>query len=139
MNKILALILLVNFSFASMPEFAHKKVFKLKKDEQAYVYIREKGNNDWEVFNFSWTLYDSLNLVVHTKFRKFPRQVMLSLRRGLELYKQNILPAKLKVNEDDIILYMEFFKFDKNIAYFNIMFKDKTNRIKVEFKPNQNE
>lgn len=140
MNKILfALIFCVNSLFASVPVFEHNKIFNLKKDEKAYVYLREKGEEKWDIFEFSWTLYDGLNLVVHSKFRKYPRQIMLSLRHGLKFYKQTILPPLAKPYGDDVWLYLEFNKFEKAKARFAVYISDKAQRIEVKFEPEKEE
>lgn len=135
MNKIFILLFAVCLSYGGTPEFQHVKKFLLKKDEKAYVYLREKGDEKFDIFEFSWTLYDGTNLVVHSKFRRYPRQIMLSLRRGLELYKQTILPPLANEFGDDVWLYLEFDKFEKGKALLIVYLLDPSARIEAKFKP----
>ncbi len=122
-------------------KFEYAKNFKLKKDEKAYVYVTEKGTARREVFIFSWTLYDGLNLVINSKFRKYPRQIMLSLRPALRLYKQSLLPPVriATAQKEEVMIYLDFEAFERGKATINAYVWDKSNRVDVEFKPDSGE
>lgn len=52
--------------------------------------IKELGyDNGVQNFDFYWTLFDNTNIVVHSKFRKYPRQFVMSLRRNLDWVTPN--------------------------------------------------
>ncbi|TWO28703.1 hypothetical protein [Campylobacter hyointestinalis] len=141
MSRVLWLLLLsffsLNFSLnAAGPSFEHAKKFELKKDEKAYVFITDRREGIEDIFEFSWTLFDNTNMVLHTKFRKYPRQIVLSLRRGLELYKQIVLPHLRKEIEGEVMLYLEFKDFKKGIGTFMVYIDDDAKRVNVRFEPN---
>ncbi|RAZ50310.1 hypothetical protein [Campylobacter hyointestinalis] len=141
MNRVLWLLLLsffsLNFSLnAAGPSFEHAKKFELKKDEKAYVFITDRREGIEDIFEFSWTLFDNTNMVLHTKFRKYPRQIVLSLRRGLELYKQIVLPHLRKEIEGEVMLYLEFKDFKNGIGTFMVYIDDDAKRVNVRFEPN---
>lgn len=139
MNKIFILLFVACLSYGGVPKFNHTKSFTLKKDEKAFVYLRQNGEENFDIFEFSWTLYDGTNLVVHSKFRRYPRQIMLSLRRGLELYKQMILSPLAKEFSDGVWLYLEFNKFEKNNALLSVYILDPAGRVEAKFEPDQGE
>lgn len=141
MSRVLWLLLLsffsLNFSLnAAGPSFEHAKKFELKKDEKAYVFITDRREGIEDIFEFSWTLFDNTNIVLHTKFRKYPRQIVLSLRRGLELYKQIVLPHLRKEIEGEVMLYLEFKDFKNGIGTFMVYIDDDAKRVNVRFEPN---
>ncbi|RAZ26567.1 hypothetical protein [Campylobacter hyointestinalis] len=141
MSRVLWLLLLsffsLNFSLnAAGPSFEHAKKFELKKDEKAYVFITDRREGIEDIFEFSWTLFDNTNMVLHTKFRKYPRQIVLSLRRGLELYKQVVLPHLRKEIEGEVMLYLEFKDFKNGIGTFMVYIDDDAKRVNVRFEPN---
>lgn len=129
------LLFFLSFAKASEPEFAFERIFKLKKDEKAYLYITEKKTQIKEIFEFSWTLYDGLNLVTHTKFRKYPRQIMLSTRRALSLYSQSVLPTMANPYTDEVRVYLEFVKFQKGRAHIKLLVRDIAKRVDLEYYP----
>lgn len=125
----------LSFLSASEPEFAFERIFKLKKDEKAYLYITEKKTQIKEIFEFSWTLYDGLNLVTHTKFRKYPRQIMLSTRRALSLYSQSVLPTMANPYTDEVRVYLDFVKFQNGRAHLKLLVRDLAKRVDLEYHP----
>lgn len=77
---------------ASEPTFDYTYKFILKKDETS-VQIKEIGYEDKvQNFDFYWTLFDNTNIIVHSKFRKYPRQFVMSLRRNLDWVTQTLIP-----------------------------------------------
>ena len=128
-------VLLSSLAMAKEPEFSHERIFKLKKDEKAYVFITEKATQIKETFEFSWTLYDGLNLVVHSKLRKYPRQIMLSTRRALNLYSQSVLFTRQNPYTDEVRVYLEFIKFEKNKAHIKALVRDLKKRVDIEYYP----
>ncbi|PPB59937.1 hypothetical protein [Campylobacter hyointestinalis] len=137
MSRVLWLLLLSFFSLnAAGLNFEYAKKFELKKDEKAYVFITDRRDGIEDIFEFSWTLFDNTNMVLHTKFRKYPRQIVLSLRRGLELYKQIVLPHLRKEIEGEVMLYLEFKDFKKGIGTFMVYIDDNVKRVNVRFEPN---
>ena len=140
MSKFIAIFALcVNLALGSAPKFEHSALFTLAKDEKAYVHFREKGKEEWENFEFSWTLYDGLNLIIHSKFRKYPRQITLSLRQPLRLYKQSVLPPNSKPFVSEVWLYLDFERFENAKAQISAYIVDKTGRVEVEFTPKKEE
>lgn len=124
-----------SFAFAKAPDFAFEYIFELKKDEKAYLFLTEKTTQIKETFEFSWTLYDGLNLVVHSKFRKYPRQIMLSTRRALNLYSQSVLFTRKNPYRDEVRVYLEFLKFENGKAYINALVMDLDKRVDIEYYP----
>lgn len=137
MSRVLWLLLLSFFSLnAAELNLEYAKKFELKKDEKAYVFITDRREGIEDIFEFSWTLFDNTNMVLHTKFRKYPRQIVLSLRRGLELYKQIVLPHLRKEIEGEVMLYLEFKEFKKGVGTFMVYIGDNAKRVNVRFEPN---
>nr|WP_317845501.1 exporting protein [Campylobacter sp. LR185c] len=121
-------------SFCAEPEFAHIYDFKLNKDERASVEIKELGyENDVQNFDFYWTLFDNTNMIVHTKFRKYPRQFVMSLRRNLNWYSQTLIPDYTNPNIDRARLVFEFKDFSRGIATFRVYIEDRDSRLEVKF------
>lgn len=137
MSKILTIFLICFSLNAASPKFDYSKEFKLKKDEKASIIFTYKNDLSRDDFVFSWTLFDNTNLVLHTKFRKYPRQIVLSRRPGLELYRQNILTDLKSPLKDEVTLYLEFKNYEKGVATFMAYITDKTKRVEVEFLPNE--
>ena len=109
MSKIFALIaLLVALAFAKEPNFDPNSVhtFELKKDEWARVFITEKRTQRVETFDFRWTLFDSTNITVQSFFRRYPRQMVFSLRQGQNTYMQRVLPDFMMPPNESVSLYI---------------------------------
>ncbi|MBR8464107.1 hypothetical protein KDD93_05915 [Campylobacter sp. faydin G-24] len=121
--------------YAGAPKFdpAQTHTFELKKDEWARVFITEKATQKQDVFDFRWTLYDSTNIVVQSFFRRYPRQMSLSLRHGVDTYMQRILPDFTMPTTDAVKLYLSFVKFENRKASFNVNILDESKRIDVSF------
>lgn len=143
MNKIsfsfFALFFALSMLFAGKPEFSESQVFRLAKDQKAFVHVTLKGQETRESFEFSWTLYDGLNLVVHTKWRRYPKQLTFSLRRGLELHTQRLFLPVVNPYKDDVVLYLEFQSFENSKAKIKALILDKSKRVDVEFWPQMSE
>ncbi|ECZ4669599.1 exporting protein [Campylobacter upsaliensis] len=134
MKVFFTLIFLTISTFASAPIFEHIYKFELKKDERASVQIKELGYEDKvQNFDFYWTLFDNTNIIVHSKFRKFPRQFVLSLRRNLDWASQTLIPDYQNPHIDRARLILEFSDYKKGIATFTIYIEDKDSRLMVEF------
>lgn len=134
MFRIFAFLLLASSLFSATPSFEHSYKFTLKKDERASVQIKELGYEDKvENFDFYWTLFDTNKIIVHSKFRKFPRQFVLSLRRNLNWATQTLIPDYTKPNVDRARLILEFSKFEKGEAVFTVYIEDKESRLEVKF------
>jgi hypothetical protein len=121
------------------PKWTHQKEFILKKDEKAKIIFFERRHQIKDEFEFSWTLYDNTNLVVHTKFRKYPRQIVLSLRRGLEMYRQPILAFiknPLVDNEDLYLVFKEYRHYDGSVV-FDALIMDQSARVEIEYIPDR--
>ena len=99
-----------------------------------YISLKKKTQIK-EIFEFSWTLYDGLNLVTHTKFRKYPRQIMLSTRRALSLYSQSVLPTMANPYTDEVRVYLEFVKFQNGRAHLKLLVRDLAKRVDLEYHP----
>lgn len=125
--------------FAGKPQWNETQVFRLAKDQKAFIKIALKGSEIKEVYEFSWTLYDGLNLVVHTKWRRYPKQLNFSLRRGLELHSQQLFLPVVNPYKDEVRLYLEFQSFKDNKAKIKALLMDKAQRTDVEFWPQMEE
>ncbi len=113
--------------------FSEQHLFELKKDEWARVFVTEKGTSDRDSFDFRWTLFDNTNIIVHTRYRNYPRQLVMSLRRGLSLYKQSLIPDFRQPPMDIAWLYLEFENFKDGKGFFKVYIKDDQKRLDVEF------
>ena len=138
-KALLLYVFCASFANARPPQFASTREFLLAKDQKAYLLITEKATLRKERFEFSWTLYDGLNLVVLSKWRLYPRQIMFSRRPGLELYSQNILLARKNPYLDEVLVYIEFLSFEAGAAKFGVHVMDKSQRVDIEYYPDQEE
>lgn len=135
MNKIFLLLAFCAFGFGGPPTWEGQKLFWLKKDQKAFVHITLKGQEIKESFEFSWTLYDGLNLVVHTKWRKYPKQLTFSKRRGLELHGQRLFVPLANPYKDEVKLYLEFVSFKDGKAKIRALLRDISKRVDAQFWP----
>ncbi len=117
------------------PVFSTTQEFKLKKEERAYA-IFDDGSGVRDIFEFSWTLYDHTNLIVLTKLRGYPKQFVLSRRRGLELLRQEILPASRLEKQDGVELFLEFSGYERGTATLTLTVRDIANKMSLELYPN---
>lgn len=135
MSKILAVFFMFFLAFANAVDlgFSEQHLFELKKDEWARVFVTEKGTDDRDSFDFRWTLFDNTNIILHTRYRNYPRQLVMSLRRGLSLYKQSLIPDFRQPPMDIAWLYLEFENFKDGKGFFKVYIKDDQKRLDVEF------
>ncbi|WP_169973894.1 MULTISPECIES: hypothetical protein [unclassified Campylobacter] len=135
MSKILSVFFMFFLAFANAVDlgFSEQHLFELKKDEWARVFVTEKGTSDRDSFDFRWTLFDNTNIIVHTRYRNYPRQLVMSLRRGLSLYKQSLIPDFRQPPMDIAWLYLEFENFKDGKGFFKVYIKDDQKRLDVEF------
>lgn len=129
----------VGMLFGVAPKWTHHKEFILKKDEKAKVVLTDRIRLIRDEFEFSWTLYDNTNLVVHTKFRNYPRQIVLSLRRGLEIYHQPILAFIKNPLNDSVDLYLNFkeYRSSDGAVVLDTYIMDKAARVEIEYIPDR--
>ncbi|EAK9944008.1 exporting protein [Campylobacter lari] len=129
----LSLFLILNFLKAEV-FFDYTYKFTLSKDEKASVKIKEIDYPD-EIyyFDFSWTLFDQTNIIVHSKYKKYPRQFVMSLRRNLNWVDQTLVPDYKNPHIDRARLILEFSDFKKGEAIFTVYIEDKDKRLEVEF------
>ncbi|WP_373274575.1 hypothetical protein UPTC15622_00792 [Campylobacter lari] len=129
----LSLFLILNFLKAEV-FFDYTYKFTLSKDEKASVKIKEIDYPD-EIyyFDFSWTLFDQTNIIVHSKYKKYPRQFVMSLRRNLNWIDQTLVPDYKNPHIDRARLILEFSDFKKGEAIFTVYIEDKDKRLEVEF------
>lgn len=155
MRILLSIIILINFLTAD--DFTHRAKYKLKKDQAAWILIKKKTENKWHRFDFSWTLYsDRLNIILHTKYHNFVKQLVLATARKRGLFKQKLILTPHSPYDDDLSVFLEFvdFKAKNNIqtqtaqekdslntqikppyAVFNALIKDKNQILDIEFHP----
>ena len=129
-------IILFSFSLlnAAGPSFEHIYDYSLKKDEKARVKITELGfDTTPETFDFYWTLWDTNKIIIHTKYRNFVRQFVLSLRRNLNWATQTLIPDFTNPHIDRARLILEFRAFERKEAKFRIYIEDKESRLEVKF------
>ncbi|EAI4447787.1 exporting protein [Campylobacter lari] len=114
--------------------FDYTYKFTLSKDEKASVKIKEIDYpNEIYYFDFSWTLFDQTNIIVHSKYKKYPRQFVMSLRRNLNWVDQTLVPDYKNPHIDRARLILEFSDFKKGEAIFTIYIEDRDKRLEVEF------
>ncbi|EAH8848659.1 exporting protein [Campylobacter lari] len=133
MRLLLSLFLIFNFLKAEV-FFDYTYKFILSKDEKASVKIKEIDYPD-EIyyFDFSWTLFDQTNIIVHSKYKKYPRQFVMSLRRNLNWVDQTLVPDYKNPHIDRARLILEFSDFKKGEAIFTVYIEDKDKKLEVEF------
>ncbi|EAJ6140672.1 exporting protein [Campylobacter lari] len=133
MRLLLSLFLVFNFLKAEV-FFDYTYKFTLSKDEKASVKIKEIDYPD-EIyyFDFSWTLFDQTNIIVHSKYKKYPRQFVMSLRRNLNWVDQTLVPDYKNPHIDRARLILEFSDFKKGEAIFTVYIEDKDKKLEVEF------
>ncbi|XMD71345.1 hypothetical protein UPTC5083_00787 [Campylobacter lari] len=129
----LSLFLILNFLKAEV-FFDYTYKFTLSKDEKASVKIKEIDYPD-EIyyFDFSWTLFDQTNIIVHSRYKKYPRQFVMSLRRNLNWVDQTLVPDYKNPHIDRARLILEFSDFKKGEAIFTVYIEDRDKRLEVEF------
>lgn len=133
MSKIAVIFLLLFGSVNAAVIFEEEHLFELRKDEWARVFVTKKGTDERESFDFRWTLFDNTNIIVHTRYRNYPRQLVMSLRRGLETYKQTLIPDLRYPPSDRVALYLVFEDFKQGVAKFRVLINDDEQRVDVEF------
>ncbi|OCX42889.1 exporting protein [Campylobacter ornithocola] len=129
------LFLFLTFCFSKAEVFFdYTYKFTLSKDEKASVKIKEIDYPD-EIyyFDFSWTLFDQTNIIVHSRYKRYPRQFVMSLRRNLNWVDQTLVPDYKNPHIDRARLILEFSDFKKNEAIFTIYIEDRDKRLEVEF------
>lgn len=133
MRLFLSLFLILNFLKAEV-FFDYTYKFTLSKNEKASVKIKEIDYPD-EIyyFDFSWTLFDQTNIIVHSRYKKYPRQFVMSLRRNLNWVDQTLVPDYKNPHIDRARLILEFSDFKKGEAIFTVYIEDKDKRLEVEF------
>lgn len=133
MRLFLSLFLILNFLKAEV-FFDYTYKFTLSKDEKASVKIKEIDYPD-EIyyFDFSWTLFDRTNIIVHSRYKKYPRQFVMSLRRNLNWVDQTLVPDYKNPHIDKARLILEFSDFKKGEAIFTVYIEDRDKRLEVEF------
>ena len=133
MSKIAVIFLLLFGSVNAAVIFEEEHLFELRKDEWARVFVTKKGTDERESFDFRWTLFDNTNIIVHARYRNYPRQLVMSLRRGLETYKQTLIPDLRYPPSDRVALYLVFEDFKQGVAKFRVLINDDEQRVDVEF------
>ncbi|MCV3527747.1 exporting protein [Campylobacter lari] len=127
--------LFVSFCFLKAEVFFdYTYKFTLKKDEKARVWIKEIDYPDETYFfDFSWTLFDQTNIIVHSRYKKYPRQFVMSLRRNLNWVDQTLVPDYKNPHIDRARLILEFSDFKKDEAVFIVYIEDRDKKLEVKF------
>ena len=60
---------------------------------------------------------------------------MLSTRRALNLYSQSVLFTRQNPYTDEVRVYLEFIKFEKNKAHIKALVRDLKKRVDIEYYP----
>lgn len=131
--RLVFLLLFCNLCFAAQATFEHKYEFTLRKDERASVEITELSTSKVENFDFYWTLFDTNKIIIHSKFRKYPRQFVLSMKRNLNWATQTLIPDYTNPHIDRARLILEFSDFKDKEAKLSIYIEDKEARLMVKF------
>lgn len=163
MRKIIFIVLIFS-AFCFADEFKHKAKYKLNKDQAAWIMVKKKTQTKWQRYDFSWTLYqDTINIILHTKYNNFVKQIVLGMPKKRNLFKQKLYLTPKTPYDDDLSLFIEFDDFksknelsgitksntpDKQnspqdinskikppYAVFNVLVKDKKDTLDVEFFP----
>lgn len=116
-------------------DFSFEHKFVLKRNQKARVIVRDLEFEKKYFFDFSWTLYDFTNIIVHSRYRRWPRQFVLSMRRNLDWATQTLVP-NLRIPWEPTRLILEFkdFNIKKKTAVFMIYIEDKQGKVEVKFK-----
>lgn len=134
MRAFFAFLMIVSLMSGAQPYFEHTYEFVLEKDERASVEITERGfENLKQNFDFYWTLFDTNKIIIHTKFRRFPRQFVLSMKRNLNWATQTLIPDYTNPNVDRARLILEFSGFNEGEARLKIYIEDRDSRLNVAF------
>lgn len=129
-----AMILLFITNLQARPVFEYKHEFKLKRNEIAKVIITDKETLKKYDFTFSWTLYDFTNIIIHSKYKRWPRQFVLSLRRNLAWATQTLVPnLRIAWEPSRLILSFKGFDLAKKTASFLVLIEDKQNKVNAKF------
>ncbi len=80
-------------------------------------------------------MFDNTNIIVHSKFRKYPRQFVMSLRRNLDWVTQTLIPDYTNPHIDRARLILEFSGYNKGLATFTVYIEDKESRLMVILDP----
>jgi hypothetical protein len=118
-------------------QWASQYRFILGKDEPAYILIHN-ANDDAipvEEFKFSWTLFDTRQLVLHTRYRDFPKQHVLTLDRGKTSLREQLIPDANNRMDGNTQLLLEFVEFDneEKLATIDAFIQDRNGRTRIEF------
>lgn len=131
--RFLFFLSLCSFCFAAQVSFEHSYEFWLKKDERASVEITELSTGKVENFDFYWTLFDTNKIIIHSKFRKYPRQFVLSMKRNLNWATQTLIPDYTNPHVDRARLILEFSDFKDKDAKLSVYIEDKEARLMLKF------
>ena len=134
MRAFVVFFIITSLLNAAQPYFEHTYEFVLEKDDRASVEITELGfENLKQNFDFYWTLFDTNKIIIHTKFRRFPRQFVLSMKRNLNWATQTLIPDYTNPNVDRARLILEFSGFNEGEARLKIYIEDRDARLSVAF------
>ena len=140
MNRLLVLFLifLIPHALWAKIEWANQHRFILAKDEPALIWVFNAKDDDAipnEEFRFSWTLFDTKQLVLHTRFRDFPSQYILTLERGRKTMRQELIPDPVDRINGNVYVLLEFVEFndEEKLATIDAFIQDRNGRIEVEF------
>lgn len=131
--KLLIILFINAFLFASAPKFSAQKEFNLKKDEWDYFYINIRGKEKFIPYYFSWTLYDNNNLILFTKFNGYTKQYVISLRRRLDYIKDEITKSYNNYNLNKAEVFLQFADFKDNKAKIIARIYDENSLLEVDF------
>ena len=155
------ILILLCFAFCYGNNFPHKVKYKLNKDQNAWILIKKNDEDIWKRYDFSWTLYqDKINIIMHTQYNNFVKQSILSTIKKRSLFKQKLFLTPKTPYDDDLSIFIEFVDFktknelsgiktsnekedtiQKTIkppyAVFNVMIKDKAQKLDVKFYPKE--
>lgn len=132
--RFLFLIAFILLSLKAEPSFSFKHKFELKINEVARVEIKELEFEKKHFFDFSWTLYDYTNIIIHSRYKRWPRQFVLSLRRNLNWAIQSLIP-NIKNPHLPTRLILEFKDFDLQAkkAVFIVYIEDGLSKVEAKF------
>ena len=139
MNRLwlLILIFLLPCGAWAKIQWASQYRFILAKDEPAFI-MAYRANDDAippEEFKFSWTLFDTKQLVLHTRYREFPKQHILTLERSRSSLREQLMPDPNNRIEGNTQLLLEFVEFnnEKKLATIDAFIQDRNERMRIEF------
>ncbi len=138
-------LLLNSVYSAEEGRYGHR--FFLKKDELAYVIVREPNQDvkrpkeskidKQHLLKIHWTLFSNDQLFVLANYDGHPSQFIMKKADPLRKVRLTLVPDKENRVDTQVNAYIFFNDFDdkKQQTLLDVVIEDKQERVRVEFKP----